>query len=582
MVKKAVDGSFSDSSNSFIRQESGESNYSHHSRQSSELSLDEDREAIRRENERQALAQLEKARTKNVAFAVRTNVAYDGSLDDDSPVHGCAVSFSVKDFLHIKEKFNNDWWIGRLVKEGCDVGFIPSPSKLDTIKMQQSLSQARSSSKVKNSSSSNLETFLNNSTKSTNSRGSTPPTPANDLDPVSGAETTSGAGAEDSDSLGQTNKTTNSKTSSATPPPPTKDKQRKTTFFKKPENIPPYEVVPSMRPVVLVGPSLKGYEVTDMMQKALFDFLRKRFENRVVITRVTADISMAKRSVLNNPTKRAAVERSNSRSTGIETQQENVEVQAEIERIFELARTLQLVVLDCDTINHPSQINKTSLAPILVHLKISSPKVLQRLIKSRGKSQSRNMNVQLVAAEKLNTCSMDMFDVILDENQLEDACEHLAEYMEAYYRATHPPLHIPPSPNNPRRHLDYPDHTPSSHAHHHVGGHLAPPHHHNSDLPLQRHNTAPAGHRHSTNHSPQHHHRHRHDDHSSTAAAGGHHHPAMYAYNDHRLRTMHATPSNYGDNSQYHEQFEMQDTGFGQGGYHDYEYEQRHRGSIAI
>lgn len=50
----------------------------------------------------------------------------------------------------------------------------------------------------------------------------------------------------------------------------------------------------------------------------------------------------------------------------------------------------------------------------------------------------RFLKLQLSAMEKLVSCPDSQYDLIIDENRIDKACEQLANFLEIYWRATHP------------------------------------------------------------------------------------------------------------------------------------------------
>lgn len=294
---------------------------------------------------------LEQAKKKKVSFAVRTLLPYNGCLENDIPVPGKAVSFQVGQFLHIYEKFNNDWWIGRLVEDGALMGFIPTPTKFQQIRTHRFK-------------------ILQRGLKKSNSSSST--------------ETTTGKGGQ--------------------------------IIYNQAMY---YDVVPPMRPVCFIGPSLKGYHVTDFLQKGIFDCLKDYFKDRIVVCKMNQD------AISNIGNK--------LHSTDL-----NEMFCMEAEKIFEESNKMNLVLLENGNIDNPIQLKNSFLAPIIIYIRIENLKVLRKLIKSNDKCTVHEVKAQLASAESLLRLGKDAFDLVLKENELPKVVKEIVIFLDTYWRATHP------------------------------------------------------------------------------------------------------------------------------------------------
>ena len=162
-----------------------------------------------------------------------------------------------------------------------------------------------------------------------------------------------------------------------------------------------------------------------MMQKAIFDFIRRQFDGRVNITRISADLSLAKQADRALKEQKAGAKphlcKSNRRiqmritflfSGSSKRSRKNIRACSWAPASGNRCRYNQSPksnYQDSSCTNHCSNKNKFSKSPPKVGSiergqKSSSIELEFRLIKSRGKQQSRNMNVQIVAAEKLSQC----------------------------------------------------------------------------------------------------------------------------------------------------------------------------------
>ncbi|KAL5249097.1 hypothetical protein ACHWQZ_G018060 [Mnemiopsis leidyi] len=323
---------------------------------------------------------INQAESMKVEFAIRSNVTFNGLHDDDSPIHGKAVTFRARDCLHIKAQFNEDWWIGRVVKCDAPIGFVPTPMKLKKL-VSETLNQ-----QINNKDTNTLKkthSFDKEQKKVTSSQEVS--------DKLDGS-------TENISHIAQTR---------------ISEKDLKAQG--------PYEAIPLIRPIVLCGPSLRNFDVTDLMHKALFHALKRAFGDKLEVVHIEEKWLKPFHNAL-----------ANKHLVGTTEAMDHV-----MHQVFTASQSFKLLFIDLK-VNSPTALKRSPLAPLLVHIKIANMKILQNLIKSRGADQKRSSAAQVYTAQKLCDLDKRVFDVVLKECNFEDAADHLIRYLNKYYEASRP------------------------------------------------------------------------------------------------------------------------------------------------
>ncbi|KAK6728337.1 hypothetical protein RB195_005771 [Necator americanus] len=171
----------------------------------------------------------------------------------------------------------------------------------------------------------------------------------------------------------------------------------------------PYTVVPSTRPIILLGPCYQSSRLTQLMHAAVRSAIVKKFGSRV--RRLTTDIG----------------DKGSSKLTFDINERE-------LRLITAMTEDLHLVLLECPNISTPADVAQLNMAPIMFLFRISNRKILLKLLKKTGIKGGN----AVAGADALNQLTPDLVDIIIEDNGLHEATKKIFKFLEAYWLALHP------------------------------------------------------------------------------------------------------------------------------------------------